>query len=135
MLGGAFLRLGSTTFFFCFLLPLILFILVEKEAKDDDRSSLDTDKLVSPKKLCSWEREYKENRRKWTTTKAKTAPKILQLLLVFMINGENGFLVRKWEWWFSRVGSGLYDKGLESMPCARGSPLLTISYSRSGKKR
>jgi len=65
MLGGAFLRLGSITFFFfCFLLPLILFILVEKEAKDEDRSSLDTDKLVSPEKLCSWEREYKENRRK-----------------------------------------------------------------------
>jgi len=64
MLDGAFLRLGSTSLLFCFLLPLILFILVEKEAKDEDSSSLDTDRLLSPEKICSWEREYKENRRK-----------------------------------------------------------------------
>lgn len=32
-------------------------------------------------------------------------------------------LVGKWERWFSRGGSGLYEKGC-SMPSARGLPLL-----------
>jgi len=63
MLDGTFLRLGSTSLLFRFLLPLILFMLVEKEARDEDNSSLDTDTLLSPEKICSCEREYKENRR------------------------------------------------------------------------
>jgi len=61
MLDGAFLRLSSTSLFFCFLLPPILLILVEKEVKDEDGTSLDTATLLSPENLCSWETEYKDN--------------------------------------------------------------------------
>jgi hypothetical protein len=61
MLGGAILKLGSTTFLFCFLFPFILPILV---AKDEDRSSLDTCKFIFLENLCSWWIQQQEKRRK-----------------------------------------------------------------------
>jgi len=65
MLGGAILILGSTTFLFCFLLPLILPLpLVAKEAKDEDRSSLDIVNLVFLENLGSWWTQQQEKRRK-----------------------------------------------------------------------
>lgn len=66
MLGGAILILGSTTFLFCFLLPLILPLmpLVAKEAKDEDRSSLDIVNLVFLENIGSWWTQQQEKRRK-----------------------------------------------------------------------
>jgi hypothetical protein len=65
MLGGAILILGSTTFLLCFLLPLILpLTLVPKEAKDEDRSSLDLVTFVFLENLGSWWRQQQEKRRK-----------------------------------------------------------------------
>lgn len=80
MLGGAFLKLGSTTFLFCFLLPLILSLLIVKEAElddDEDRSFLE--------KLASWWKQQEENRRKWIRTKANIVAKTLHLV-IFMMN-------------------------------------------------
>lgn len=85
MLGGAILKLGSTTFLFWFLLPFILPKLV---AKDEDKSSLEPCKPIFLENLWSWWWQQQENRRKWIRTKANTTAKTL-VLVIFIVNWES----------------------------------------------